>query len=132
MKRYIATLAGLVLGLAACLTVAVGAAAPASATISFCQTAKNSPCIGPVNGCHLTLGVGKYAFAETGDQFIDGSGQKFTCQNGKWVKTAASGSEVQIGGNLGRGVVVQGPPGNDSGGDGCNPVQIACPPVVIP
>lgn len=127
MKRHLAAFAGLVLGLAACLTVIVGVAAPANATISFCQTTKTSPCIGPIGGCHLTLGGGKYAFAQPGDQFIDGSGQKFTCQNGLWVKTASIGADVQMGGNLGRGVIVQGPPGSGPGGGIDCGLQITCP-----
>jgi hypothetical protein len=125
MKRHLAALAGLVLGLAACLTVIVGVAAPANASISFCQTAKNSPCISPINGCSLTLGGGKYAFAQSGDTIIDGSGAKFVCVNGRWIKTAALGvPPVQLGPNIGRGVVAQGKPIGDIG---CNPEQLFCP-----
>jgi uncharacterized protein (DUF39 family) len=111
MKRCLTAVAALVLGLAACLTVVIFSSAPASATISFCQTGKNSPCISPINGCSLVLGNGRYIFANNGDSVIAGDGSKHICINGRWIKTAALGSDVQSGSTLGRGVFVQGPPG---------------------
>lgn len=129
MKRRIAALAVLVIGLAACLFAVVGVAAPANASISFCQTAKNSPCIGPLNGCSLTLGGGKYAFAQSGDTIIDGSGAKFVCVNGRWIKTAALGvRDVDLGFMIGRGLLAQGPLIVDPG---CNPEWITCPGLLI-
>lgn len=125
MKRYLAALAAAVLGLATILVVVLGTSAPANASISFCQTAKNSPCISPVNGCSLNLGGGKYAFAQSGDTIVDGSGAKFVCVNGRWIKTAALGvREVDLGFMIGRGLLTQGPPVVDAG---CNPEEIFCP-----
>jgi hypothetical protein len=125
MKRHLAAVASLVLGLATTLAVVIGFAGPAHATISFCQTAKNSPCISPINGCSLVLGNGKYIFANNGDSVIAGDGSRHICINGRWIKTAALGqNEVEIGGTLGRGVIVQGAPAPVSG---CNPEQVFCP-----
>jgi hypothetical protein len=125
MKRYIAAIAGLVLGLAVCLTVVGLTAAPANATVSFCKAVKGKPCIGPINGCSLSLGDNGYAFAENGDSIVNGAGIRMTCQNGKWVR-AASGlrPEVQLGGLVGGGVFFQGPRAPiDTGCD----VEISCP-----
>lgn len=131
-KRSIAALgAAFILGIASFLMMTIATMAPANAAISFCKTAKNSPCISPVNGCSLVMGSGKYIFAENGDSIIDGSGAKMLCVNGRWIRTAALGvPEVQLGGTIGIGAVVQGPIGAPD--PGCNPEQVTCPPVVIP
>ena len=86
MNRRFAALAALLVGGACCPTVVVGGGAPANAEISFCTTGKNSPCIGPVNGCTLKFGDGRYGFGENGDTIIADDGNRYTCVNGKWLK----------------------------------------------
>lgn len=79
--------------------------APAEATISFCQTGRNKPCLGPINGCAMILGGGRYAFAEDGDTVIAANGAVKKCVKGKWVtqKRALSINTANV---LGRGSVV--------------------------
>jgi hypothetical protein len=126
MKRYLAALAALVLGLAACLFMITTTAAPANATISFCKVAKNAPCSSPINGCSLALGNGGYAFAEDGDSIVNGAGIKMTCVKGKWVRASRDiGPEIILPGHVGGGVFFQGPPGPITVPD-CD-VLLTCP-----
>ena len=86
---------------------------PASATISFCQTGPNKPCIGPINGCAMVLGDGRYAFAENGDSVVTANGETRKCENGTWVtvikpRVSTFQIETVAGSTLGRGILFQG------------------------
>lgn len=122
MKR-IAALISLIIASAFGLTVVVAAtgAAPANADVRFCQTAPGSPCIGPVNGCTITLGGGQYVFVSDGDSVLDNFGHRLTCKNGKWVTTVAlTQRSVDVNFMVGGGRVdVQSVP--------CDPNQVFCP-----
>ncbi len=60
-------------------------AATAGATIKFCS---KTVCIGSPNGCSSPTSTGVVIQADNGDSFIATDGTKWTCTNGKWVKTS--------------------------------------------
>lgn len=125
MKRIAAFGVASILATASFVMVILGTAAPANADIRFCQTAKNVPCIGPVNGCSIQMGGGKYIFVDNGSSVLDNFGQRLTCRNGHWTATPARpGQEVESGSNLGRGLLTQGPPAEFNP---CPPDVLVCP-----
>jgi hypothetical protein len=99
---------------AAVATMAVAAmsveATPASAIIKFCTA---SVCTPNANGCSSPTSTNVTILADNGDSFIASDGTKWTCTNGKWVKSAASQIIHTYGPVLGLGLYYQGPPPAD-------------------